>query len=390
MNIDDLIKERHKSHGPFKDFARIDQALKRIKQVYSGPLSDAQASSIDMIFNKIARILSGNPEELDHWVDIQGYSRIIEKSLSASKTAEKAVSEKSAHATQPIEQPENRPKNRPDNAPKNRPKNPPKTTPLHKTPLAVPEKQLPALSEIVIQTYRDMDLKVIDARSLCPEFGALPTNGQIDRKKIKLACDLTMKKVNKDYIYKEAAQTLIQNLFCAEHNSIFEHCNLTFLASGISRSLLAQVTRQGTFRFTSASQQYQDYRRYPMSLRPHWDKNTAVAELYRQALNQGLDAYKALIAAGEKPEEARQVLPPAATVNLMLTANARNIARFLRVRLCSRNVDEMVTFAWKLHKLCIEWLPELFLLIHAPCAMDGVCNQGKMSCGKPFQRLKRT
>lgn len=222
-----------------------------------------------------------------------------------------------------------------------------------------------------IQTYEDMELLVIDKTPILAEV-------------IQFACDLTMKKAD-DISGKKASNKLVKALLDAEHTSIFEHGSITFLARGISRSLLAQVTRQRTFSFTSASQHYQDYRDYPMSLREGWkngDLGPDIEHLYSDTLFLSLQSYIRLIELGEKPEEARQVLPNACTVNLLITANPRAIALFLRQRLCWRNTMEMQAFAHKLSNICAKWFPELFEHIAEPCTMDGECNQGRLACSR--------
>ena len=216
-----------------------------------------------------------------------------------------------------------------------------------------------------IQTYNDMTLAVL-SQSACGS------------KAMQVAVETTQKrKTSHD---KPLSEKTAKFLLDAEHTSIFEHASMTFLASGISRSLLAQVTRQRMFSFTSASQHYQDYRDYPMSIRPGWDKDSRVKFAYEGALNDALTRYVYLIEHGEPPEEARQILPNACTVNLVITANPRALAEFLRVRLCDRNTREMKVFAQKLYSICASWIPEIFEHVSMPCIMDGECNQGKMSC----------
>lgn len=340
--IDELIKERQKKHGSFDKYATVDQALKKaIPDGFRSSVPPSVTSAIEMIFSKIARIATGDPYEPDHWKDIQGYARAAELVLN------KHVG--SCEATFFDE--------------------------------ALPNAELFSVHP---KSYESMSIEVIGLKTCDQRY----LSRSIDRVKIKLACDLTQKLVDDKYEFKEAAETLIENLFNAEHTSIFEHCVLSFLIRGVSRSFLAQITRQGTFRFTSASQQFQDYRNYPMTLRPGWDEKKDIQSEYRTALTNGLNSYIRLVDLGELPEEARQVLPPAATANLLTTANARNIARFLRMRMCKRNVKEMHLFAFRLHEVCMNWLPELFEHVHAPCAMDGKCNQGKFACGKPYDALK--
>lgn len=42
-------------------------------------LTATQLESLDMILHKCGRILSGDPNEPDHWRDIEGYARIANK-----------------------------------------------------------------------------------------------------------------------------------------------------------------------------------------------------------------------------------------------------------------------------------------------------------------------
>ena len=44
-------------------------------------LSPHLKEAIDMIFNKIARILNGNPNHADSWVDIAGYAKLVSDRL---------------------------------------------------------------------------------------------------------------------------------------------------------------------------------------------------------------------------------------------------------------------------------------------------------------------
>lgn len=71
----DLLDERAKTHGNFRQTARIAQALKDVMR--SSPNWDT-ASSVrrecwEMIATKLARQLSGDAEHPDHQDDLAGY-----------------------------------------------------------------------------------------------------------------------------------------------------------------------------------------------------------------------------------------------------------------------------------------------------------------------------
>lgn len=76
--IDALLRERDKTHGDYTPQAEVTQALKRVVQRYSkGQLTYVQLDALEMICVKMGRILAGNPNEVDHWEDIQGYARLV-------------------------------------------------------------------------------------------------------------------------------------------------------------------------------------------------------------------------------------------------------------------------------------------------------------------------
>ena len=181
---------------------------------------------------------------------------------------------------------------------------------------------------------------------------------------------------------------LIKYLVKAEHHSPLEHALITFIIRGCSRSLLAQLTRQRTFKFTSSSQHYQDYRDYPCVIHPDFNVAPFKAS-FEQSFGVAYGTYQALCDNGVPKEEARQVLPNAAAVNLIITADARNLMYFFRQRRCERNVAEMIFVADALWAICKDWFPELFTLVGPPCVM-GKCNQGKMKaaiCKEPIEKI---
>lgn len=74
------LAQRQKTHGSFTDHSKSSQDLKKVlKQGKNwNNLSDVQKEALEMIVHKIARVLSGNPNEPDHWHDIGGYSALAE------------------------------------------------------------------------------------------------------------------------------------------------------------------------------------------------------------------------------------------------------------------------------------------------------------------------
>jgi len=203
---------------------------------------------------------------------------------------------------------------------------------------------------------------------------------QNPNKMVRVASRITQHRVD-DYnteVDKYSTKHLIKYILTANHTSIFEHCYITVYITNVSRSVLAQITRHRMGSFTSASQHYQEYDEYPNIMHANMYKDPEVQDL----LESVDKCYKRLIASGVPKEEARQILPNAKAVNILWTVNARSLINFLNLRLCERNVHEMVSFANKMRDVTIEWWPELFSLVDADCIMHKECRQGRMSCGK--------
>ncbi|BCD59597.1 MULTISPECIES: DUF6378 domain-containing protein [unclassified Nitratiruptor] len=82
--IEQILQERQKTHGDFKEQAEISQILKdqiALTEGYKRMLNSTQREALQMIAHKIARILAGDPNEVDHWRDIAGYATLVVKEL---------------------------------------------------------------------------------------------------------------------------------------------------------------------------------------------------------------------------------------------------------------------------------------------------------------------
>jgi hypothetical protein len=87
--LDAILSDRSKTHGSFLDNAAVSQALKdvvRYRKSYA-ELSWDKREAIDMICSKLSRILSGNANETDHWLDIAGYATLVAKSIPVEEAS---------------------------------------------------------------------------------------------------------------------------------------------------------------------------------------------------------------------------------------------------------------------------------------------------------------
>ena len=73
-----ILKERENTHGDFMFTAITSQGIKNTLRsaTYWNTLTYDQKEVLDNIAQKMARIVEGNPDTLDHWRDIQGYAEL--------------------------------------------------------------------------------------------------------------------------------------------------------------------------------------------------------------------------------------------------------------------------------------------------------------------------
>lgn len=87
--VSQVLNERGKRYGDFTHHAAVCQDLKdsMMFHAYSKytQLSPDKKQALDVIADKIARILTGDPEYDDNWIDIQGYAKLAQERLQKSK-----------------------------------------------------------------------------------------------------------------------------------------------------------------------------------------------------------------------------------------------------------------------------------------------------------------
>ena len=124
----------------------------------------------------------------------------------------------------------------------------------------------------------------------------------------------------------------VRSCFKAEHLSVFEHASVTFIAEGISRACMAQLTRHRLCSFCVESQRYtridtcrDDWYIIP----PSFERDEAY---FRKCMREYASHYQVCVAGGTKPEDARYLLPEATKTSLVMTCNARELFHLLDMR----------------------------------------------------------
>jgi hypothetical protein len=87
-DIDQTLAERGARYGKFRDHAVIAQAIKEAMWYWDGwlRLVPDQKQALEVIADKIARILNGDPNYHDNWHDIVGYAKLVADRLVEAQT----------------------------------------------------------------------------------------------------------------------------------------------------------------------------------------------------------------------------------------------------------------------------------------------------------------
>lgn len=84
-----VLSQRGGTHGDFEVGAQVAQRLKSI--LHSSPrwqtMSLVQREALENVTGKLARILTGDPDFLDHYRDIIGYTQLAMDSTAKHATA---------------------------------------------------------------------------------------------------------------------------------------------------------------------------------------------------------------------------------------------------------------------------------------------------------------
>lgn len=82
-NIQTTLQTRQRSHGDFRYVSAMSQNLKRtLKSSRSfEDLEQWQQEALEAICLKLARIMSGDSFDRDHWHDVAGYASLVVREL---------------------------------------------------------------------------------------------------------------------------------------------------------------------------------------------------------------------------------------------------------------------------------------------------------------------
>jgi len=204
----------------------------------------------------------------------------------------------------------------------------------------------------------------------------------------------------REKISKNDQREFIKKLIGMGHLTPIEHVSITYAVEGVSRALLAQITRHRIATFCVKSQRYvgehssasKETFNYiiPPSIKKLGDKYVRVFDEQMKTIQGFYDFWHDKLGESEKTvetqnEDARFVLPNAAETKFVFTMNARELFHFFSLRLCMRAQWEIRALAGQMYKLALKTAPVLFSYAGAPCKF-GNCKEGTLKCKKGTTR----
>ncbi len=179
----------------------------------------------------------------------------------------------------------------------------------------------------------------------------------------------------------------LRRIVASGHLSVLEHASFTFGISGVSRALLAQITRHRIASFSVQSQRYVSLEKgfgyiVPPRIRELGEAAVKEFEAQMAQMQAWYQGWQEKLGSGEgSNEDARFVLPNACETHITVTMNARELLHFFSLRCCNRAQWEIRALAREMLRLCKQVSPVIFESAGPGC-VRGACPEGAKSCGQ--------
>ncbi len=174
-------------------------------------------------------------------------------------------------------------------------------------------------------------------------------------------------------------ERLLKRTVGAGHHSVVEHAVFTFSLEGVSRAMTHQLVRHRIASYSQQSQRYVRLDEADYVTPPEVEKDGEAQRLFDATVEGAWHAYRRLVEGGVPEEDARYVLPNAATTNITVTMNARELIHFFRLRCCLRAQWEIRRAALKMLDECKRVAPVIFEGAGRPC-LTGPCPDDDEAC----------
>ena len=166
------------------------------------------------------------------------------------------------------------------------------------------------------------------------------------------------------------------------HQSVLEHISFTFHVTGVSRALLAQLSRHRHISLSVQSQRYVAMDNFDY-VNPFSGED---ADIFKDMMASiAADYYILKKYHGAANEDARAVLPNACCTELYVTINARSLIEMSHLRLCTRAQSEIRSMFTMIKEQVATVCPELAAWMVPSCEANPkypFCPEGSRCCGR--------
>ncbi len=190
------------------------------------------------------------------------------------------------------------------------------------------------------------------------------------------------------HMHSEKLRSIVRTHNLKE-DEFLQHLSFTFAIEGISRACSHQLVRHRLASFSQKSQRYVEVKK----LEKHVVIPKTIEEKASNTFDKFMEAasgiYKELIDGGVPKEDARFILPNATETSLLVTMDGRAILHFFGLRCCNRAQWEIKAMADEMLKIVRSIEPDHYRKAGPYCYQLGYCLEGRFSCGKKDEVVKR-
>ena len=232
-----------------------------------------------------------------------------------------------------------------------------------------------------------IEVKVLNPSAIIEAEDMMVTAARLTQRGEKIKNMTDFMKLRESTYKPETVKTMAE----LPHPTIQKFSVINIAVVGASRRFLAQVTRhQNEVKFMSASLAYSDYSDsvgpndfvipYEVMTRP-----IIQLPLFLATCQASMDAYEKAISLGLDHDSAGYMAPQSLRNVLIISATPYQFKHMISQRTCRRNTDEMRYVMLRIWEELFKLSPEMFSpKTTGPFCVKHHCEEGKMSCGKPF------
>ena len=181
---------------------------------------------------------------------------------------------------------------------------------------------------------------------------------------------------------EEKMLKLISRVISSGHYSTIEHIQVSFAINNISRACSHQLVRHRHMSFSQKSQRYVKEKGQFDYLTPNTiEKNEELNKKFDEFMAKVSEFYLELTEAGIPAEDARAVLPNAASTSMVASLNLREMIHLANLRLCTRAQTEIRILVKRMCDELVKEEPWLKEYLVPKCERFGFCDEDK-SCGR--------